>query len=96
MLPTIPVSKNELTKLPDEVLRLIGMGHYTLYKIRAKKNSRAEYALRTGASEIFLLTSDGEPLTDEGEVNFEIQEKVLLEDVSVKFVVPNFNTRSWN
>lgn len=90
-VPSLKISKHELSKLPEEVLSLIAMGQYSLYRAEVKDYLNYRYVLRTGEREFFFLAADGEPIAPTGSEKFDIQEKVLVEDVSVKSVVPNFN-----
>jgi hypothetical protein len=89
MVSVLSVSKQRLSKLPDEVLRLISMGQYTLYKVNVENEPRAAYALRTGAREIFFLTQDGEPIFVDESTNFEIQKKIVINDVPTPLVTSN-------
>ncbi|MBD1825028.1 hypothetical protein H6F51_21400 [Cyanobacteria bacterium FACHB-DQ100] len=91
MIPTVSIKKDHLHKLPDEVLRLIGMGKYTLYRAEVKDQPDVYYILRTGEREFFFLQKNGDPISSNTSTPFEIQEKILIEDVTVTSVVPNFN-----
>jgi hypothetical protein len=90
MISTKSVSKKTLSQLPEEVLRLVSMGQYSLYKVIDESDPRIMYALRTGAMEIFLLGENGEPIKEKVQTNFSIENKVLIEDVVVHTAVPNF------
>ncbi|MGG6238730.1 hypothetical protein ACQ4N7_08825 [Nodosilinea sp. AN01ver1] len=91
MVPTIVMTKQDLDKLPDEVLRLIGMGQYTLYSVEVSAQPEVCFVLRTGEREFFFLKEDGEPLSFNDFPNFKIRERVNIEDVPVFAVVPNFH-----
>jgi hypothetical protein len=90
MISTKSVSKTTLSKLPEEVLRLVSMGQYSLYKVNDKSDLKVVYALRTSATEIFLLGKNGEPIKEKAQTDFSIESKVLIEDVIVHTSVPNF------
>lgn len=90
MISTKSVSKKTLSQLPEEVLRLVSMGQYSLYKVIDESDPRIVYALRTGATDIFLLGENGEPIKEKVQTKFLIENKVLIEDVVVHTAVPNF------
>jgi hypothetical protein len=91
MITTASVTKSHLNKLSDEVLNLIGMGQYTLYRIEAKAVPDISYVLRTGETELFFLKDDGEPVEVSEPTQFDIHEKIVIDDVDVAAVVPNFS-----
>jgi hypothetical protein len=88
------VSKETLSKLSSEVLRMIGIGQYSLYKISSEKNPIAFYALRTGVTEIFLLREDGEPIVKESSIDFVIERKITIDNISVRTSIPNLCARA--
>lgn len=91
MVPVQSIKKNHLSKLPEEALRLIGMGKYTLYRVQSKTDPGICYVLRTGEREFFFLQNDGEPVCFDSSIKFDIQEKLVIEDISITSVVPNFS-----
>jgi hypothetical protein len=91
MISTVSIKKSDLRKLPDEVLRLVKMGQYTLYRVAIEEYPDICYVLRAGERELFFLQEDGEPVKFDSSLEFIIQEKILIEDVAVISVVPNFN-----
>gem|GEM_PF-2185002 len=91
MIPTVALNRQCFSQLPDDVLRLIGMGQYTLYRVSVSEQPEIQYVLRTGQQEFFFLKEDGEPVSLNGSADFDIQEKVNLEDVPIFSVVPNLN-----
>jgi hypothetical protein len=84
------ISKDQLSKLPEEVIRLIGMGSYSLYKISCQESNEIAYVLRTGARELFFLNNYGEPV-NASLTNFQIEKRIVIDDISSPFVVSNFN-----
>jgi hypothetical protein len=76
MISTKSVSKTTLSKLPEEVLRLVSMGQYSLYKVTDESALRIVYALRTGATKVFLLGENGEPIKEKVKTSFSIENKV--------------------
>jgi hypothetical protein len=62
MLQTLSVSKTNVENLPEDVLRLISMGRYTLYKATSPHDHRVSYVLRVSAKDLFVLTNDGSPI----------------------------------
>ncbi len=91
MVPTVMLNKRCFRQLPDEALRLVGMGQYTLYRVKVAGRPEIQYVLRTGPQELFFLTEEGQPLALNEAVEFDIEEKISLEDVPVFSVVPNLN-----
>jgi hypothetical protein len=89
MISTKSVPKSSLEKLPEEVLRLIGMGQYSLYEVAIEGHSDVAYALRTGAKKFYLLNKDGEPVNEQSSVNFSIKSKILIRDANIQAAVPN-------
>jgi hypothetical protein len=90
-IPAITVSKDELNNLPEEVLHLVAMGQYSLYRGSAKDHPNCCYLLRTGPEEFFLLESDGEPVVAASAREFDIQAEIIIEGVNINAVVPKFN-----
>lgn len=66
------------------------MGQYSLYKIKSDRVPNAGYALRVGAKEVYFLNEEGQPISvSENEMaEFEIEHKIVLNDVSVDSVTP--------
>jgi hypothetical protein len=89
MISVKSISKASLNKLPEEALRLIGMGQYSLYEISIEGNLDIVYALRTGAKKIYLLNQDGEPVDEQSIVDFSIKSKILVRDTNIQAAVPN-------
>jgi hypothetical protein len=79
MIPTSDISKEALPKLADDVLRLLAMGQYSLFRVSVKDRQDIVYALRTGAKDVFFLKADGEAV-DENLPDFQVQEKVKVKD----------------
>lgn len=75
--------------LPDDAVKLIAMGRYTLYRI-SSDNKDVEYALRTGASEVYFLSNEGEAISEDL-TDFVIKDKIVIEDASSPFVISNFS-----
>ncbi|ELR98515.1 hypothetical protein [Gloeocapsa sp. PCC 73106] len=101
MVSTIPISKDKLNKLPDDVSSLISMGRYTLYRVEISGKPDVAYLLRINATKVFLLKSDGEPVDGEP-VDFEnlendkinIKEKIVFNDVFAPIIVRNLSLKS--
>ena len=93
MLKNVSTSKERLSKLPDDVLSLISMGQYSLYKIKSDKVSDAAYASRVGTKEVYFLNEEGQPVSvSENEMaEFEVEHKIVLNDVSVDSVKPKYS-----
>lgn len=89
MISTSSVAREKLNMLPDDVVKLIVMGRYTLYRV-SSSNKEVEYALRTGASEVYFLSSEGEAIPEKL-INFEIEDKIVIEDTTSPFVISNFS-----
>jgi hypothetical protein len=89
MIPTVSVDKDRLNKLPDAVLRLIGMGQYTLYQVGVDEQPLICYVLRAGEREVFFLQQDGEPVDCDPLLEFSIRGRVVINDVSFTPVIPN-------
>jgi hypothetical protein len=83
MFSTETVSKNTLSKLSENVFKLINMGHYSLYKINYESNEKVTYALRTGERKIFLLGVDGEAIEEGAQAKFSVKSRLMIEDVKV-------------
>ena len=77
MMSTLSVSKEKLNKLSDDVLRLISLGKYTLYKASSEEAEEVTYLLRTGAREFFVLDYHGQPLDIRAE-NCDIKAKMAI------------------
>jgi len=90
MPQTSYIRKAELGKLPDIALSLISMGQYTLYKVQIPKKPEVTYALRAGAYDVYLLTSEGDIVQFDDLDGLEVKEKIIIEDVDPPFVVQNF------
>jgi hypothetical protein len=91
MLQTLLVSKTNVENLPEDVLRLISMGRYTLYKATSPNDPRVSYVLRVSAKDLFVLTNDGSPIEFDDFSDIQITGKVKIEDISSPFVVSNFS-----
>jgi hypothetical protein len=77
-VPTCTVSKNELSKLPEEVLSLVSLGQYSLYRAIVAEHPNYRYVLRTGEQKFFFLEINSEPVASAGSEKFNIQEKLTL------------------
>jgi hypothetical protein len=91
MLQTLSVSKTNVENLPEDVLRLISMGRYTLYKATSPSDHRVSYVLRVSAKDLFVLTNNGSPIEFNDFSDIQITGKVKIEDISSPFVVSNFS-----
>ena len=75
-----------LQNLPKEVLCLIGMGKYTLYKVISSDDNRASYALRVSATNLFVLDNDGNPIDFEDFSNLKIIGKVKIRNFNLPVI----------
>lgn len=85
MLAKKTISRKKLNKLPEEALRLINMGQYSLYEVSVENRPDVVYALRTEATKIYLLNKNGKPIKELSSVNFSIKSKVVIEDVALNW-----------
>jgi hypothetical protein len=91
MLKTLSVSQTTVKNLPEDVLRLISMGRYTLYKASSPRDPRVNYVLRISAKDLFVLTHDGSPIEFNDFSDLQLIGKVKIEDIASPFVVSNFS-----
>jgi hypothetical protein len=91
MLKTLSIPQVTLKSLPDDVLRLVSMGRYTLYQASSPSHPEIAYALRVSAKEIFALAGDGSPLECKDFSDIQVTGKVEIEDVPAPFVLSNFS-----
>ncbi|WP_287129845.1 hypothetical protein [Candidatus Cyanaurora vandensis] len=89
MPATLLIDRQQLSKLSKEVLRPLGLGQYSLYKIEVPSVPEVVYALRTSATKIFFLKVDGEPVSVNEHLDFRVLERVVIDNSAEQFFVPN-------